>query len=171
MKRYLLSILLVGVGLLSVVISLNNAKPVDAMALAIDLIKYSGLPANELDDGSTNEITRGRDYVDAYRYAHQQLYVHGSYRGLSADHIPLLDALVEALKSEGYTSQEKDKVKQTAEVLKKFWDYSDNQNATELGYEGLSDLQTEVEILWQSDKKEDKDKAKKIMDDLDKKWK
>lgn len=114
--------------------------PLSAIAAA-QIITNSGLPIEKLEDGTTNSLTLCRDYVDAYRYAHEQLSAKGWYRGISDDHTPLLIAMVNAIEKEGYTSTQTILQDKSAEVLQKFWYASDTQNAVELGYASLEDMQ------------------------------
>lgn len=78
-------------------------QPLSRIA-AQQIITNSGLLTEKLPDGTTSSITRGRDAVNAYRYAHTMLYTNGWYRGISEDHTPLLMAMVNVLEKESYTS-------------------------------------------------------------------
>lgn len=106
-----------------------------SMIAAREIINDSGLPIERLGDGTTNSITRGRDAVNAYRYAHTLLGKDGWYRGISEDHTPLLKAMVQALEKEGFTSSYLSFSLKKDEVIQKFWDASDMQNVLEGVYE------------------------------------
>ncbi len=102
-------------------------QPLAAMA-AKQIITNSGLPIEKTATGETNQITRGRDAVNAYRYAHSQLYKSGWYRGVSEDHTPLLVAMVGAIEKEGYTSIWVTFELKSSDVLDKFFKASEEQN-------------------------------------------
>jgi hypothetical protein len=151
MKRLLLliSMVILSVFLLSM--------PVSAKSAYYNVIHDSGLPREMLGDGTTNAVTKCRDFVDAYRFAHEQLYLHGYYRGISDDHAPLIYAMNEALATEGYTPDT-------------FWRASDDQNAKELGFETVSALWTGVDQLSKSADNRDKEKAEQLKRDWEAKW-
>ena len=121
------------------VATLIPGQPLNTIA-AEQIIIDSGLPIEKLPDGMTNEVTRGRDAVNAYRYAHTMLYVNGWYRGISEDHTPLLVAMVGALEKEGYISKRVTWEERKTQILHDFWYASDTQNAKELGYTSLGDF-------------------------------
>jgi hypothetical protein len=145
--------------------------PVSADIIAIQVIKHSGLPAEKLGDGTINYLTRCRDYVNAYRQSHSLLYTKGWYKNISADHLPLLKTLIQAIESEGYRSVAKIDSDITADILAQFFKDSSNQNAVELGYRDINELTTTCQTLLQSKTTGDKELASKLMSDLDKKWK
>lgn len=125
------------------VASLIPGQPLSRIA-AEQIITSSGLPIEQLEGGTTNSLTRGRDAVNAYRYAHTMLYKNGWYRGISEDHTPLLVAMVGVLEKEGYTSTKVVFQEKSAEILQKFWYVSDTQNAKELGYTSLEDFSSKA---------------------------
>jgi len=49
-------------------------------------------------------IRAGRILVDAYRETHSKLYVDGWYKGISEDHTPLLNELLDKLSTLGFSS-------------------------------------------------------------------
>lgn len=126
-------------------------QPLSSIA-AEQIILHSGLPIEILPDGTTNAVTKGRDVVNAYRYAHAELYKNGWYRGISDDHIPLLIAMVAAIEKEGFTSSNVTLQGKTEEVLRDFWDASNTQNVNELGFNSLADLSKEVVRLKETGK-------------------
>lgn len=149
--------------------TLIPGQPLSDIA-AVQIITNSGLPIETLQGGVTNNLTRGRDYVNAYRYAHQQLYTRGWYRGISEDHTPLLKAMVEAIKSEGYTTTYLTFEYQKTDILQKFWYASDTQNAKELGYSSLEDFNSAVATLSASKNQTDKNLAASLQAQFDAKW-
>jgi len=142
-------------------------QPLSSIA-AKQIIINSGLSIEKTATGETNEVTRGRDTVNAYRYAHSMLYTKGWYRGISEDHTPLILAMVNELENEGFTSTQIITQDKTAEVLQKFWLASDTQNAQELGYDSLEKLQTAISDMQKSGNKTDADLLRIA---IDSKWK
>lgn len=94
-------------------------QPLSTIA-AWEIINHSGLPIEKLPDGTTNNLTRARDAVNAYRLAHTELSAKGWYRGIGNDHTPLLDAMIKTMEIEGFTSKAADLPTKTAEVYTKF---------------------------------------------------
>lgn len=142
-------------------------QPLSKMA-AEQIITDSGLPIEKLPDGTTGSLTRGRDAVNAYRYAHTMLYKNGWYRGVSEDHTPLLVAMVNTLEKEGYTSAYANFEPKKTEILQKFWYASDTQNVQECGFSSLETFYNEL------DKKRKEGKTKEAEDlrkAFDSKWK
>lgn len=149
MKRLVIAVVILSLSLLvflglpvfaqTYVATLIPGQPLSMMA-AEQIITNSGLPREKLPDGTTNSVTRGRDAVNSYRYAHQMLYENGWYRGISEDHTPLLEAMVDVMEKEGYMSSKTTLAGKTEEVLQKFWYASDTQNAKDLGYSSLEDF-------------------------------
>lgn len=144
------------------------SNPLLSKIAAEQIITNSELPIEKLPDGTTNNITRGRDAVNAYRYAHGQLSKNGWYRGISEDHTPLLVAMVNVLEKEGYTSSYLSIQYKAPEVLRKFWYASDTQNANELGYDSLEKMQTALTNMVKSGKIID---ANLLRIAIDNKWK
>jgi hypothetical protein len=105
-------------------------QPLKTIA-AQQIILNSGLPTETLLNGTTNAVTKGRDAINAYRYAHSMLYTYGWYRGISDDHTPLLEAMVAELEKQGFTSNEKVLQDKTSEVLAKLFTASEALNITE----------------------------------------
>ena len=136
--------------------------------IARNLIYSSGLPAEKLGDGTTNSLTKGRDYMNAYREAHNLLYRQGWYKSINQDHIPLLQTLVEALESEGYQADIPEK--KIEQVLSKFITHSLDTNAMELGYIDYINYQDDVIRLFESPDSKDKEKAEKLKHDMEAKW-
>jgi len=128
------------------VATLIPGQPLSQIA-ANQIISHSGLPTEVLPDGTTNAMTRGRDAVNAYRHAHNQLYVNGWYRGISEDHTPLLVAVVKLMEKEGYTSAELEFEQKKTEILGKFWLDSDTQNVRRFGFDSLEDFYDRIESL------------------------
>jgi len=158
------------------VLLIGTGVPVLAQISARNMILNSGLPTEKLPDGSTNTVTRGRDAVNAYRSAHEQLYAHGWYLGIAGDHVPLLNALTNQLNNLGFTSNETDKKKKTSEILDKFNAASFDQNAVDLGYADYKALTDDLtaKALTAEDKNAkqvDKDALKSLVDDFTGKWK
>lgn len=141
-------------------------QPLSRIA-AEQIITDSGLPIEQLEGGVTNSLTKGRDAVNAYRYAHTMLYKKGWYRGISEDHTPLLMAMVGVLEKEGYTSTKVVFQEKSAEILQKFWYASDTQNAKELGFSNLEALFSEIDRL---NKIPDVEKANMLWADFESKW-
>jgi len=142
-------------------------QPFSSIA-ARQIITNSGLPMEVLPGGITNEITRGRDVVNAYRYAHGQLGKNGWYRGLSKDHTPLLVAMVNELEKQGFTSSKVVLQDKSAEVLQKFWYASDTENAKELGYNSQEEMDISISNLTKSGKQLE---VSQLISDLERKWK
>lgn len=149
--------------------SLIPGTPLEATA-AWEIITNSGLPKEELLDGETNSLTRCRDAVNAYRYAHSMLNRDGWYRGISEDHIPLLEALVLAMESEGYMSVEPIWEARKTEILADFWYDSDTQNAKGLGFVSLDDYYSTVAELSKLDIGSVLE-AESLRSDFEAKWK
>jgi len=147
--------------------TLIPGQPLSAIA-AEQIITHSGLPQEVLPGGKTNSLTRGRDAVNAYRYAHEQLSSNGWYRGIGEDHTPLLAALVNELGKQGFKSDKPILQEKSAEVLEKFWHDSNTQNAKELGYDDLEELNIAVADMDKAGKGKE---AKDLKDSLDDKWK
>lgn len=147
--------------------TLIPGQPLSTIA-AREIINNSRLPVEKLPDGTTNEVTRGRDAVNAYRYAHEQLYNKGWYRGISEDHTPLLVVTVEVLEREDYASPKATWEERKEEILKKFWDDSNKQNAKDLGFIDLEDFNAKVKKLKDEGKKQEANQMRKNYDD---KWK
>jgi hypothetical protein len=119
-------------------------QPLSSIA-AEQVITHSGLTAEELADGTTNELTKCRDAVNAYRYAHDQISSKGWYRGLSDDHTVLLQALVNEIERQGgYKTNNTSLASQSSDILKQFYNDSDTQNAVELGFESVESLNAEI---------------------------
>jgi len=135
-------------------------QPLSGMAATM-IIKHSGLPAETLPGDIATQLTRGRDVINAYRYAHEQLYIKGWYRGISDDHTPLIQAMTEALKGEGYKGES------DSAVLGSFFYQSDTENAKELGYDSLESLNIDIARLVSTGKAAE---AKLITDELNAKW-
>lgn len=114
----------------SYVATLIPNQPLKNIA-AQQIILNSGLPKETLLGGTTNAVTKGRDAINAYRYAHSMLYANGWYRGISDDHTPLLEAMVAEIEKQGFTSNEKVLQDKTSEVLAKFFTASESLNITE----------------------------------------
>jgi len=87
------------------------------------------------------KILPGRKVVDAYREAHSQLHAKGWYKGISEDHMPLLEKLIADLEKIGITSTEKDFGPKKNEILAKFWAESDLLNLQELGFKDREDFE------------------------------
>ena len=49
-------------------------------------------------------ILAGREAVNAYREAHTSLYSRGWHKGVSKEHTPLLNKLLNELKEQGFNS-------------------------------------------------------------------
>jgi hypothetical protein len=141
-------------------------QPLSTIA-ARQIITDSGLPAEKLPDGTVNSLTRGRDIVNAYRYAHEQLSKKGWYRGISQDHTPLLQAMIEALIGEGYTTKYSSLQYQAEEVLRKFFAANDEQRAKELGYASYDLLSRQIYDYGQDGNTQAK---KQLLERLDAKW-
>ena len=107
--------------------TLIPGQPLATMA-AEQIITNSRLPIEKTPEGETNPVTRGRDAVNAYRYAHTMLYQKGWYRGISEDHTPLLAAMVSVLEKEGYTTLYLTLEYKAPDVLKQFFDANEEQN-------------------------------------------
>lgn len=135
---------------------------------AQEIIIHSGLPAEKLPGDITNELTRSRDAVNAYRDAHQKLSEKGWYRGIGEDHTPLLTAMVNEMEKQGYKSDKTIFQEKTAEVLEKFWYDSDTQNAKEIGFESIEDMNKSLSDMVKSGKQVD---AERLGDELRDKWK
>ena len=78
------------------------------------------------------ETLAGREAVDTYRTDHAQLYLGGWYQGISEDHTPLLQTMVNALEGLGFTSEEIEFEPKKTEILAKFWADSLLLNVQEL---------------------------------------
>lgn len=140
--------------------SMIPGQPLIGLAARV-IIRNSGLPVETLPNGETSAVTKGRDFVNAYRLAHEKLYEKGWYRGISDDHTPLIQAMTEALKDEGYKGE-------LTEVIDNFFLESDTQNAKELGYDSVESMSDHIAELKLTGKEAE---AKMITDELDKKWK
>lgn len=88
-------------------ISLNLIRQQDtsAMGIARDLFLQTRaqIDAEELGQAK-GQVAEGRRSMLAYRAAHTELSKNGYYKGLSADHLPLLEVLIENLEIDGYVS-------------------------------------------------------------------
>ncbi len=73
------------------------------------------------------KILLGRKAVDAYRQAHTQLYSKPWHKGVSEEHTPLLDKMLDELKKQGFT-------------LDEFFDASEELNIQELGFKDRADF-------------------------------
>lgn len=135
-------------------------QPLTGLA-ATQIIRNSGLPLETLPNGITNQITRGRDVINAYRLAHQKLYENGWYRGISDDHAPLIQAMTEALKGEGYKGES------DSAVLSSFFSQSDEENAAEIGYPTVEIMMSNIAMLKSTGRDSE---AKIITDALATKW-
>jgi len=147
--------------------TLIPGQPLGVIA-AKEIITHSGLPTEELADGITNSLTKGRDAINAYRYAHEQLSKDGWYRGIAEDHTPLLEAMLAELEKQGFTSTEKVLQDKSSEVLEKFWFESDTENAKELGYDSLEKMQSAFIDMVESGKSLE---VIQLKDTLDGMWK
>ena len=147
--------------------TLIPGQPLTLMA-AHQIISDSGLPIEMLPGGITGSLTKGRDAVNAYRYAHGQLGKSGWYRGISEDHTPLLVAMVEEMEREGFTSNKSVFENKKNEILQKFWYDSDAQNARELGYDSVAELQTALANMEKTGKQVS---AGLLRSAIDSKWK
>ncbi|KKN87079.1 hypothetical protein LCGC14_0263490 [marine sediment metagenome] len=87
-----------------------------------------------------DKILAGRVAVDAYRTAHNQLYVGVWHRDIPEEHAPLLETLVTALEGQGFTSTETDFEPKKDEILEKFWNDSNLLNVQELGFTDREDF-------------------------------
>lgn len=71
------------------------------------------------------QIKAGRKAVEVYRQAHARLHSKPYYRGVHADHTPLLIKLVDALGKLGFTSTDTDFEPKKTEILAKFFESSE----------------------------------------------
>ena len=94
-----------------------------------------------------DKILAGRKAVDLYRNAHAQLYSKPYYRGIHADHTPLLERLVNALESLGFTSTETAFEPKKTEILAKFWADSNLLNTQELGFASREDFDKRAKVV------------------------
>lgn len=102
------------------------------------------------------KILAGRKAVDAYREAHAALHKRLYYRGVHADHTPLLKAMVKALEGLGFSSAETDFEARKTEILANFWAESDELNVRELGFRNRKEFgaratdadQEALEAMW-----------------------
>jgi len=95
------------------------------------------------------EITRdkilvGRKAIDAYREAHRLLHQKPYYRGIHADHTPLLEKLVADLEGQGFTSKCTGFEPKKTKILTKFWAESDELNIKELGFANKEDFRAKA---------------------------
>ncbi len=93
---------------------------------------------------STIQILKGREFVNAYRTTHAQLYVNATSlvaKALIPDmHTPLLEKMLVDLKSQGFNS------------LEEFFTESEKLNIQELGLTGKVLTKADIETLegkWQ----------------------
>ncbi len=139
----------VGVLLLVVVMSvvLVPSKPIGAGQVALELLERFNTH-EQIELGTVPvRIANGRDYVDAYRSAHIFMGSGGRYKGLSEDHLPLLQALVSELEREGYISTALLFEDRKTEILQKFWLSSSNWDVKELGYKDWADYTATLGLM------------------------
>ena len=94
------------------------------------------------------QILKGRKAVDAYRLAHAQLHSKGWYKGISEEHTPLLEEMVNQLSKQGFNS------------VDEFFGASDELNLQEL----------ELDADFQAKFCEANKDAKKYIDEEGNKW-
>jgi len=85
----------------------------------------------------TTKIQASRDAVDIYRESHHILHENG---GTPVDHTPLLERLVADLEKLGIMSSETSFEPKKTEILRLFWEASDEQNVKELGFINKQDF-------------------------------
>jgi len=84
-------------------------------------------------EASDNDrVLSARLAVDAYREAHRQLHAGGWYEGISEDHTPLLEKLMDDLRKSGFSS------------LGEFFTSNDELNLQELGFSSREEFKVEV---------------------------
>ena len=94
---------------------------------------------------SKENITAGRNAVDAYRADHAKLYDKPWHRGIPQEHTPLLNNLLAELTGQGFES------------LGQFFEASEELNMQELGFKDRADFETKateadreaIERMWQ----------------------
>ncbi len=75
-----------------------------------------------MDEKLKENILAGRSFVDEYRGEHTKLYDKGWHKGISQEHTPLLNSLLNKLNAKGFSS------------LQEFFDASELLNIQELGF-------------------------------------
>jgi len=75
-----------------------------------------------------NKILAGRKAVDDYRASHSMLYIGGYYKGVSEDHTPLLNVMLEEFKKQGFNS------------IQEFFDASELLNIQGIGFTSKEDF-------------------------------
>lgn len=91
-----------------------------------------------------DNITAGREAVDAYREAHRQLHLKPWHQGIPGEHTPLLYGLLAELG------------KQTFDSVDRFFAASDELNMRQLGFASVADFEAratvadrrELEAMW-----------------------
>lgn len=86
------------------------------------------------------QVLEGRKAVDAYREAHRLLHKMTYYREVHADHTPLLKQMLAELNTQGFVSSETKLEKRSEEILRKFFDASEQLNLEEAGLAGKEEL-------------------------------
>lgn len=105
---------------LCITLNLVQHEDTSAMGIARDLFLQTRAQIDEKELGEAiGKVADGRRSLLAYRAAHTELNKNGYYKGLSEDHLPLLEVLVENLEADGYTSNAYVFNDRTAEILQK----------------------------------------------------
>ena len=78
------------------------------------------------------QVLKGRDVVDAYRTAHEELYWGNPHAGIPEEHTPLLELMLNELSKLGFNA------------MQDFFDASEELNIQELGFKDRQDFDSKA---------------------------
>jgi len=94
-----------------------------------------------IDKDWKDKSIKARKAIERYRKAHGNLHRQKYYRGIHADHTPLLKTLIANLEKIGFTTTETDFEPKKEKLLKTAFDDSELLNIKELGFEDRIDFE------------------------------